>query len=432
MRAPQMIAAALLLVGTPAVACTGPSVSISGDFQSGEKGWGEPDAQFKLEGAQAIFTPQAATQSARWNAGVTVEDFDACVTISLPDTVADPSRSYAGVLFWVTDKDNFYQAVVSATGMFSVARKAGGKILPLAPVSWTASKAIKTGSGEQNALRLTVEDQTVTLHINDQQVARFRGQAPAAPSHVGLVASSAPSAVDTWRFADLKVTNPPSADAVEAAAAANATDTASAEVTGAVEKASADGTCGAGAVLFDDAFIDHDPAWGVKTKHMTIDNGSAVFRPAVGTPALRFNRVFVFNDFDACATVAINNNTANPTVSYAGLTFWVQDAQNYYQAVLAPNGYFTVARIVDGKALPKRPVDWKKLDWAQTGSKKSNTLRVAAKGGDVEVFVNGKSAGTFRGDPPSAPSYIGLLASAAETKNGDTWLISDLKVTAPQ
>ena len=46
----------------------------------------------------------------------------------------------------------------------------------------------------------------------------------------------------------------------------------------------------------------------------------------------------------------------DPTASYAGLLFWVKDNSNYYQAVIAPNGYFTVARVVDGKVEAKRPV----------------------------------------------------------------------------
>ncbi len=54
---------------------------------------------------------------------------------------------------------------------------------------------------------MTLEGQTVTVRINDKEIARFRGQAPDAPSYIGLVASSAPAAVDTWSMTDFKVTD---------------------------------------------------------------------------------------------------------------------------------------------------------------------------------------------------------------------------------
>ncbi len=156
---------------------------------------------------------------------------------------------------------------------------------------------------------------------------------------------------------DLKVTN-----VAPVAPAANTTTppAQSNEVTGAVNAPPAGG-CGTGKVLFEDAFNDHDPMWGPKSSELTISGGQAVFDPAPGTPTLRWNRVFVFGDLDACASVRIAKETSDPTASYAGLIFWVQDSRNYYQAVIAPNGYFTVARIVDGKAVAKRPVEWKKI-----------------------------------------------------------------------
>ena len=110
----------------------------------------------------------------------------------------------------------------------------------------------------------------------------------------------------------------------------------------------------------------------------------------------------------------------------------MQDGRNYYQAVLAPNGYFTVARIVDGKVVAKRPVEWKKVPAIKSGAQEKNVLRITAKGRDVQVAINGQAAASFTADPPHTPSYIGIMAASAASKNGDTWLITDFKVTAPQ
>jgi len=415
-------ALALLLTVSPALACTGHSVRLEGDFKTGDLGWGQQDKQFQVKGQEAVFTPDPGMQTARWDLAVSLTDLDACVTVVMPAATTDVARTYAGLLFWLTDKDNFYEVVIAPNGLFTVARKVRGKITATSPVPWTKTKFLKLGRNEKNTLRLTLEGETVVIRINDHEVARFRGQAPAEPSHIGLVAASAPEMTDGWTMSDLKVTN--------VAAPDKGSSSASEEIsTGTV--ASAPG-CADGKVLFEDAFKSHDPTWGPKNARLKISSGEAVFRPVPGTRTFRWNRVFVFDDVDACATVRLAKNTTDPTSSYAGLMFWVEDNRNYYQAVIAPNGYFTVARVVDGKVIAKRPVEWTKLDVVKTGAKEKNTLRVTAKGGQVEISVNGKRVADFKGEPPRGPSYIGMLAASAPSRKGDTWLITDFKVTAPQ
>jgi hypothetical protein len=39
---------------------------------------------------------------------------------------------------------------------------------------------------------------------------------------------------------------------------------------------------------------------------------------------------------------------------------------------------------------------------------------------------------SFTGEPPLGPSYLGMMAASADSKKGDRWSISGLKVTAPQ
>jgi hypothetical protein len=224
-------------------------------------------------------------------------------------------------------------------------------------------------------------------------------------------------------MSDLKV--------AEASAPVTASTDATSGDTGAIEAAASD-ECGAGRMLFEDRFAGYDPMWGAKDGQVSFGGGQAEFDPTPGTPTLRWNRAFVFNDLDACASVRLAGATVDPTASYAGLLFWVQDSRNYYQAVIAPNGYFTVARIVDGKVVAKRPIAWTKVGAVKTGAKERNMLRVTVKGPEVQVSINGKPAGSFRGDPPVVPSYVGMLAASAETKKGDTWSISDLRVTAPK
>jgi hypothetical protein len=422
MRPHSLIVLAVMLAATPAFACTGQSVYLEGDLKLGDQGWGAVDQHFQVKGGEAVFTPEPGTQTARWDTVASLTAYSACVTLTMPDDDKSASRTYAGMLFWLTDKENFYEAVISPNGLFTVARKVRGRLLAAAPVPWAKSKAIKTGPGATNVLAVTVENGFVSVRINDEEVAHFRGQAPDGQSHIGLVAASAPDGIDTWHMSNLKATNVPPAGGEAKSDSADIS-------TGAVTSAPG---CGDGEVLFEDTFVTADPAWGPQDRRLKISSGQAELSPVPGTRTFRWNRVFVFDDIDACATVRLARPTADPTTSYAGLIFWVQDNRNYYQAVIAPNGYFTVARVVDGKVVEQRPVEWTKLDAVNTGAKEKNTLRVTAKGDEVEIAVNGKDAAKFSGEPPRAPSYIGMLAASAQGRRADVWSISDLKVSAPK
>ena len=423
MRLHSLIALGLLLAASPAFACTGQSVYLNADFSTHDLGWGEDDARFQVSGGEAVLKPAPGTQTARWNRGVNLTNLDSCVTISMPEATAEASRSYAGLLFWLEDKNNFYEAVISPNGLFTVARKIRGKLVEAAPVPWTKSDALKLAPGEKNTLRVTLEGQMVVVRINDSEVARFRGQPPDGPSRIGLVAASSPDVSNTWHLSDLKVTNVPLDKTAGKSAGRKKNSTGTA--------ASARG-CADGKVLFVDNFRAHDPTWGRKDARLKISSGKAVFTPVPGTRTFRWNRVFVFDDLDACATVSLAKGTSDATASYAGLMFWVEDNQNYYQAVIAPNGYFTIARIINGRDAPSRPIKWTKTNAIKYGAKKKNTLRLILKGDQVGVLINGKEVANFTGEPPSRPSYIGLLAASAPSKRGDTWSVTDFKITEPQ
>lgn len=429
MRLHTLIALGLLMAASPAFACTGESVYLEADFQTHDLAWGEEDARFKVSDGEVILNPAPGSQTARWNAGVNLEDLDACVTITTPDATTEASRSYAGLLFWLEDKNNFYEAVISPNGLLTVARKIRGKLVEAVPVPWTKANALKLGPGEKNRLRVTLEGQTVVVTINDSEVARFRGQAPDGPSQIGLVAASSPDATNTWHVSELKVTNVPPGKTVGKSAGDKKK---SANRKQSADTLAATPGCADGKVLFVDNFSAHDPTWGRKDARLRISSGKAVFTPVPGTRTFRWNRVFVFDDLDACATVSLAKNTSDATASYAGLMFWVEDNRNYYQAVIAPNGYFTIARVVDGKEAPSRPVKWTKTNAIKYGAKKKNTLRLILKGDQVGVLINGKEVANFTGEPPSQPSYIGLLAASAPSKKGDTWSVTDFKITEAQ
>jgi hypothetical protein len=412
---------ALAFAASPAVGCDGQSVYLDGALNTGPTGWGDADAQFQIAGNAATIAPQPGLQSARWDAGLLVGDAEVCVTVTMPAGVADTSRTYAGLLFWLTGKDDFYEFVVAPNGYFTIARKVHGAIVAAAPIPWTKTEALKLGSGEKNALEIRLDGGSVSAGINGAEVARWRGQAPDAPSHFGLVAASAPDAANSWMLGALKVTNVPASPG----GVPRGPDIA-------IGTTKPPAGCGTGKVLFQDPFASHDPGWGAKDDRVAIGSGEAVLSPEPGTRTLRWNRAFLFGDVDVCATARLTSYTSDPITSYAGLMFWVKDDRNFYQAVIAESGHFTVARVVDGKAQERRPVAWTDIDAAKAKAKERNTLRVVTKGDRVAILVNGKRVGQFNAEPPRGPSYVGLLAASSPGKTGDSWSITDFKVSAPQ
>ena len=186
-------------------------------------------------------------------------------------------------------------------------------------------------------------------------------------------------------------------------------------------------------MLFDDEFKVHDPMWGAKSAELDIANGQAEFDPAPGTPTLRWNRGFVFGDLDACASVRLAKATTDPTTSYAGV-----DLLGGGQPQLLSGGD-RAQRLFHRGAHRRRqgrrqaPGGMEEGAGDQIPAPRRRTFCASRRRArDVQIAINGKPAASFTAEPPHTPSYIGMLAASAASKNGDTWVISDFKVTAPQ
>lgn len=197
--------AALAISVAPATACKGDKVLFDDDFSTLDRTWGTQSEQLGVKGGRLVVKPASNMVFWSWNPGFTFDDADACVTVSLVET-SDPTNSGAGLMFWVKDNANFYVMNIASNGYYKVNRKVAGK-WAADPIPWTQTDAINQGPSQSNVLRVTTRGQSVTLAVNDKEVARFRAQAPDGPTYVGVFATSAKPDTDTWAFANLKVTN---------------------------------------------------------------------------------------------------------------------------------------------------------------------------------------------------------------------------------
>ena len=134
-------------------------------------------------------------------------DADICVKMRIVDA-SDLSKVGAGLVFWAKGfNDNYFFQVVG-NGTYWIARfsnQAWQNVTPPADVP-----SFQQGLNQDNLLRVTTKNQTVTVFVNDQQIAKFRAPAPVGLVKAGFRAGSfdrnAPVAVE---FRDFSVTEVP-------------------------------------------------------------------------------------------------------------------------------------------------------------------------------------------------------------------------------
>lgn len=206
MRARSLLAACglVFLVSTPSLACNGDKVLFQEDFTVADATWGEMNQNFEIKDGKAVLRPSVQRVMWRYSGGFLFEDADICATVTLLET-ADPTSTWAGIGFWLSDSQNGYFLNIASNGNFQVRRMTNNNWVAN-PVGWTKSDALKQGPNQPNRLRLTLKGQSVSIELNGKPVARFRAQSPGQPSMIALTASSG-DRQDQWTIEDLKVTN---------------------------------------------------------------------------------------------------------------------------------------------------------------------------------------------------------------------------------
>jgi hypothetical protein len=138
--------------------------------------------------------------------GASVQEFDTCVDITMPVTRGPNSTAVAGILFWFNgNPPNLYGVLATTAGLVGALRVTNGKMTVMS--AFRKQNAVKTGAGAQNTFRVTAQGNTVTVSVNDQKVAAFRGSP--ADGYVGLYAESEAGNASEWKFANFKLTDPP-------------------------------------------------------------------------------------------------------------------------------------------------------------------------------------------------------------------------------
>jgi hypothetical protein len=188
-----------------AEACQGTEILFQDDFTTLEPAWGEPDDAFFGENGKLVITPGLDEfYSALSNAGF-YDDIDYCVAVT--STKGDPGGdSFAGLIFWATDYDNYYSVLITSEGSAGVFRRQRGRTLP--QVNWQDVASLKQGDNVANEVRVVTKGGEATIYLNGQEFRKIKGQAPKDGQQIGVRATSPKTERAVFAFDDIKVTAP--------------------------------------------------------------------------------------------------------------------------------------------------------------------------------------------------------------------------------
>jgi hypothetical protein len=204
---------AIAVASSPALACKGATSLLRDNFTDVDPAWDEQFTDrpsFQIGGGKVL----AKTQPGYYNVLLYQGNFfaagDACVTITSPAAVRDPSNIWAGMVLQADD-GAWYMPSLNLDGTAGVTRVTGDGWLN--PVPARKFEGIKPGPNAANVLRVVWKappprgskdpaDPTVAIFINDKPFINFK-MTPNSNRQFGLAAGTE---ANTYQFTDLAIT----------------------------------------------------------------------------------------------------------------------------------------------------------------------------------------------------------------------------------
>src|SRR3954468_10465794 len=162
--------------------------------------------------------------------------------------------------------------------------------------------------------------------------------------------------------------------------------------------------CGAGRVAFADKFDTlNAKVWGDTDKWMSAAGGKLVLSDGDGN-FYAADADHKFRNVDYCALATLTATT-DVTAAYAGLTFWMRDAKDFYAFQITLDGYADVYRYDgDWTAL----IDDRPFASIKQGVGAVNELRVVTHANTAAFYVNGVKFDAITDKRPPGTSRVGV------------------------
>jgi len=197
------IAALSLAASVQAYACEGASVLYEDDFTAADPAWGNYSDLKIGNGVLTLLVNPDSGYPLENQSGFFEGNYDVCVDVVQKNT--DPSTSWASLLFWGIDYENYYLFQAATNGYVNVARKQKGRWLN--PVSWIQTADTVRPGTESNNLRVVIKGNQVTGYVNGKEVLSFKGQPPDGGGLLGVYGNSPKDAAASYDFDNFKVTS---------------------------------------------------------------------------------------------------------------------------------------------------------------------------------------------------------------------------------
>ena len=198
-----MAALWLAVGGTAVQACEGDKTLFEDSFDTLDPTWGAESNSFSVKDGQLRILPDPDQAYYSFSNFGFFDDVDYCASVISVN--ADLSgASFAGLIFWGVDSDNYYSFVITADGFAAVFRRQKGK--SLTQVDWTKFDAIEKGEDANNQVRVLIKGKTATLYVNGTKFRQVTGKPPDNGWQFGLRAASPKNSRATYGFDDIKLT----------------------------------------------------------------------------------------------------------------------------------------------------------------------------------------------------------------------------------
>jgi hypothetical protein len=390
-----------------------PAAALYDDFKPPKGGWEgtETGETFFFRDGRMVLKPEVNSPQRQLYLPLLIKAVTICSEIISPPDVKNPEGvAGGGIIFWATDYQNYYLALIYTNESYGIWRRVPGKWISVVPR--TKSDSIRLGPNAINQLKVTTGTNAATLTINGTKIIDFRGQMPNRGWMTGLYGQSEEAAPNEWRFSSIAVIK----DSPE--------KTPSAQTLFPPKDTALLNSCKENAPTgFFDEFRPPDLGWGqsgesafFKDDQMVLKNGVWLYLPMV------FKTGVVCSDIKSPPQVTKPDGNA-----YGGVIFWALDYDNYYVAGLYADGTYDVYRKIDRgwrRILPRA-----KADAIRMGVNAVNRMKIAFNNIShlATLFINDTKVVEFEGQPPLAGGSVGLIG-LPEADSNNEWHFLNIAV----
>jgi hypothetical protein len=191
---------ALMLAGSPALACKGPNLIFSDDFRDVDPAWAPGYGTFAIASGRATLKTDPGYIGNVFYQGAFFDSGDACLDVITPEA-KNTSNMIAGFLFGGIGNNDFYAFIINPDGNAGVIRMQNGGWLH--PVPTRKADGIKPGANAVNTLRVTWSGTTGAAYINDKLFSNFKTQG-FKNTTIGVYGETDGA---TWAYDNLKITD---------------------------------------------------------------------------------------------------------------------------------------------------------------------------------------------------------------------------------